>query len=281
LKHLSANDYILDITRHNGKLISIQLYNPKNDYHLNLRDSYLMLPSSLKKLAKSFNASTQKDLFPVLFNDINHYGQILDKKFFPNISEIEYQELFEKWNNKVWSFKEESIKYCLKDCISLYQVLIAFNTIIFNLFSTNINNYPTLPSLAFGIYRIKYLSLMTEIHIPGLAGQNFKDIKQSYTRGAVDMYIPKPPEGTKIFGYDVNSLYPSQMLLNDVPVGNPTYFEGDIVKYNPSAFGFFYCEVTTPDKLEHPIIQIHHDTGTRTVAPLGKFEFMLILRGNS
>lgn len=62
-----------------------------------------------------------------------------------------------------------------------------------------------------------------------------------------------------------------------VPVGKPTYFEGDIRKVNPNAFGFFLCEITTPDYLKHPIIQIHSDTkgGIRTVAGLGKFKAVI------
>jgi hypothetical protein len=51
----------------------------------------------------------------------------------------------------------------------------------------NINNYPTLPSLALGIFRSKYLS---NDLIPNLIGQIFNDIKESYTGGSTDMIIP-------------------------------------------------------------------------------------------
>lgn len=58
-----------------------------------------------------------------------------------------------------------------------------------------------------------------------------------------------------------------------MPVGNKTYFEGDIRKVNPDAFGFFYCKITTPDNLNHPILQTHVKTnnGLRTVSPLGTY----------
>jgi len=41
----------------------------------------------------------------------------------------------------------------------------------------------------------------------------------------------------KVKCYDVNSLYPTSMLKNLMPVGNPYYFEGDLdyiykVNYN-------------------------------------------------
>jgi hypothetical protein len=114
---------------------------------------------------------------------------------------------------------------------------------IFDLFGVNIHHYPTLPSLAFAISR----------------------------RGAVDMYIPKPPKGVEIKGYDVNSLYPKQMFDKLMPIGFPTYFEGDIRKIDLNAFGFFYCKIIAPDNIKHPILQTHVKTsgGIRTIAPIG------------
>ena len=98
-----------------------------------------------------------------------------------------------------------------------------------------------------------------------------------YTGGSVDMYIPENPEGTKVYAYDVNALYPSQMLNWDMPIGEPVKFYGDIRKLDPDAFGFFYCKIRTPEFLEHPIIQTHVKTedGVRTIAPLGNWNDMI------
>jgi DNA polymerase type B, organellar and viral len=137
------------------------------------------------------------------------------------------------------------------------------------MFKINIHKYPTLSSLAFAIYRTNFLLQDT---IPQLSGQIAKDIRQSYTGGAVDMYIPENSDDTKIFSYDVNALYPSRMKDCAMPVGKPVLFEGDIRAVNPNAFGFFYCEIITPDNLKHPILQTHvkTDNGIRTIAPLGQ-----------
>ena len=54
------------------------------------------------------------------------------------------------------------------------------------------------------------------------------------------MYIPQNPKGTEIKGLDVNSLYPSQMQSQLMPVGIPTFFEGEINSVNTKAFGFFF-----------------------------------------
>jgi len=112
---------------------------------------------------------------------------------------------------------------------------------------------------------------MEENSIPQLSGKIAKDIRQGYTGGAVDMYIPKPPKGAKIYCYDINSLYPYIMKEFDMPVGKPIYFEGDIRAIDREAFGFFYCEITAPDNIKHPILQTHVKTsgGLRTIAPVG------------
>ena len=145
---------------------------------------------------------------------------------------------------------------------------------IFNLFHISIHKYPTLSSLAFAIFRTNFL---IENTIPQISGQIAKDIRQGYTGGAVDMYIPENLDGKKVFCYDVNSLYPTMMKDYAMPIGKPTLFEGNIRAIDPNAFGFFYCKIIAPDNLKHPILQTHvkTDEGIRTIAPLGQWEDMI------
>jgi hypothetical protein len=91
------------------------------------------------------------------------------------------------------------------------------------------------------------------------------------------MYIPKPPKGSKIYCYDVNSLYPYVMSKFDMPIGKPTFFEGNIRVIDPNAFGFFFCEIIAPDNIKHPIIQTHVKINnmTRTMAPTGSWKDMI------
>jgi hypothetical protein len=142
---------------------------------------------------------------------------------------------------------------------------------IFDLFRRNVHHYPTLPSLAFGIFRSKF---MKEENIPQLSDKIAEDIRQGYTGGSCDVFIPKSKPGIKVKCYDVNSLYPSQMESQLMPVGAPTYFKGDILKIDPDAFGFFYCKINkiiAPEDIMHPILQTHVKTaaGVRTVSPIG------------
>jgi len=53
--------------------------------------------------------------------------------------------------------------------------------------------------------------------------------------------------------------------------------KGILLKFNPNAFGFFYCKIIAQEGLIHPILQIHHkgnDGQLRTIAPLGEWEGM-------
>jgi hypothetical protein len=140
---------------------------------------------------------------------------------------------------------------------------------IFDLFSKNVHHYPTLPSLAFGIFRSKF---MTEENIPQLSGNIADDIRSGYTGGSCDVFIPVSDPNKILKCYDVNSLYPSQMKDKPMPIGKPTYFNGNIRLIDPNAFGFFYCEIIAPDDIKHPIIQTHVKTnnGIRTISPLGQ-----------
>jgi hypothetical protein len=154
--------------------------------------------------------------------------------------------------------------------------MIKFIKMIFDLYKININKYPTLPSLAFGLFRTHYVN-DNGFFIPMLSGQTANQIRLSYTGGSTDMFIPSNNLKELVYCYDINGLYAYVMKQFLMPVGKPTYFEGDIRKYQQDAFGFFYCKITAPDNLQHPIIQLHVKTksGMRTVAPTGTFEYMI------
>ena len=262
---------------HNDKIISLQVnYGKNKEYQVEFKDSLLILTTSLAKLCKAFNVENSKSIFPHFFvneNNLNYIGKVPSLNYFPDIELKDFDKYKNEYNNN-WNLKNEAVKYCELDCISLYQVIFKFNEMIFNLFSLNIHKYPTLPSLAFGIFRSKFL---IENTIPQLSGKIASDIRSGYTGGAVDVYIPKSKPNIKMKCLDVNSLYPSQMQERLMPVGNPTYFNGNIRLIDPNAFGFFYCEVIAPDNIKHPILQTHVKTnkGIRTIAPIGTWEDML------
>jgi len=78
--------------------------------------------------------------------------------------------------------------------------------------------------------------------------------------------------------YDVNSLYPFIMANSLMPTGKIYYFEGDRTKTSyADRLGFYYCKVTAPADLIHPIIQLHIDNNGNkcTMSPLGEFNAVI------
>jgi hypothetical protein len=263
---------------HNDRIILINFnFGKDNEYQLKFKDSYLILLHNLRKLCKSFDVKNSKSIFPHFFvneNNLDYIGRIPDFKFFDKINQNEYNDYKARFDN--WNLKNEAIKYCELDCISLYQVIYKFNDMIFNLFNMNVHHYPTLPSLAFAIFRSNFMNNKENL-IPQLFGKIADDIRKGYTGGSCDMFIPKSKSGIKIKCYDVNSLYPYIMQSKLMPVGFPTFFKGNIRKIDPNAFGFFFVKVIAPDNIKHPIIQTHIDTndGKRTISPIGTWEDMI------
>jgi hypothetical protein len=58
-----------------------------------------------------------------------------------------------------------------------------------------------------------------------------------------------------------------------MPVGKPSAFEGNIRRVDINASGVFYCNITSPTNLQHPILQRRIKTiqGMRTIAGLGSW----------
>jgi len=269
----------------NGKLISIKLIvkgDKKSETKtIIFKDSYLLLPLSLRKLCKAFNIEKPKGYFPFLLNDIFYSGVIPKFENWTGVSLSEFENLVSKYKGKLWSFQQEAIKYCKLDCKTLYEILVKFNELIFNEFKINIHKPLTLPSLAMIIYKTHY---MPDNTIYQMLGRSEWNIRESYTGGSVDVYIPHNRLSSfldrvkvlfiKLYYYDVNSLYPFVMAFNDMPIGRPIAFEGDISKIDPNAFGYFYCKITSPENLAHPLLQrrIKTGAGLRTIAGLGSWE---------
>ena len=260
----------------NNRLVCIN-FRTESGKTITFKDSYLLLPLSLRLLCTAFGISTPKTYFPFNMTDVNYSGTFPQFEYWTDITQAAYDSIkleFNK-NNRLWCFKTESIKYCKLDCQSLHEVLTKFNELIFNNFSINIHKTLTLPALAMRIFKTHYMPVNTIFRLSGEVEQN---IRQSYTGGAVDVYIPHNRIGsfflpvkamfTKLFYYDVNSLYPTIMANLAMPVGKPVAFEGDIRKIEPVAYGIFYCEITSPSYIKHPILQ-RKIKGKGTVAGLG------------
>jgi hypothetical protein len=242
---------------------------------ITFKDSYLLLPLSLRLLCVAFGISIPKSYFPFNLSDINYTGVFPQLEYWTDMTQAVYDSMKKEFKNRMWSFKDEATKYCELDCQCLHQVLTQFNELIFNNFSLNIHKPLTLPALAMRIYKAHYMPDNTIYRISGEVEQN---IRQSYTGGAVDVYIPHNRISgffnniratfKQLFYYDVNSLYPTVMAKLPMPIGKPIAFEGNIRQLEPNAYGIFYCNIVSPEYLKHPILQ-RKIKGKGTVAGLG------------
>ena len=126
----------LDPIIKDGNFINLKIiYGPKKAYYINLKDSFLLLPVNLSKLAKQFNVKDLKTIFPHSFvneNNLNYKGIVPSFNHFGNFSLEDYNNYCTKFNNN-WDLKLEAIKYCEIDCISLYQVIETFSKLIYKM----------------------------------------------------------------------------------------------------------------------------------------------------
>jgi len=269
-KYLASlkKDYQVRIIKRDSQIISIKIANRKKNISITILDSLLLLPGSLKSWAETFNCFTQKGIEPVLIS-----SDVSEGAFYVQNDLSHYTKEVVKYSNfSLW--KEAVIKYCINDCISLYQILSNAKDLIYKEFKVNLFDYPTLPSLSFAIFRTLFLK---DAKVPVTQGDMFKFIKSSFTGGSTEMYIPS---GENIYEYDVNSLYPSVMKDNLFPVGHPTQFhiyQGQDLSFLKDKFWIADCIVNTDVDLFAPYLQLHHETsnGIRTIAPNGKFRMRL------
>ena len=98
-----------------------------------------------------------KGHFPFLFKDINYIGTLPGIDFWTDITYLEYNAIYAKYKHQLWSFRNEAIKYCKLDCMSLYAVIVKLNKLIFFEFKVNIRSSLTLSSLAMQIYKTQYM----------------------------------------------------------------------------------------------------------------------------
>ena len=234
LKHISNIGYVgLDSIIKDGKFINLTVtFGKQGQYQIIFRDSMLLLPNSLAKLSEVFCENHFKEIFPYDFvneQNLNYVGPVPAYKYFDpsKVSPIEYSEYVNKFPNNIWDLKLESIKYCQLDCKSLAEAIDNFGLNIFNSFEVDIDKCPTLPSVAFRIFRTKFLA--DGVKIPILSDQIYNKISNAYYGGHTNLFIPCNFDGRKLYSYDVNSLYPSQMESQLMPFNIIAYFKGNIL----------------------------------------------------
>ncbi len=258
-----------------SKLIEIKVsygYNNKNKsfrYSIIFRDSMLMFLISLDKLSKTFLSDK-----PELQKDTNKGKTLLNTILYK--SELEINNIL-KNDNFIYEIKN----YCMLDCISLWHVIDKFNFLIFERYQLNIHNYPTLPSLAFAIFRGHFL---IKNQINKINEDLDKELRKSYTGGHVDLYHLYSNKESRL--YDFTSLYPTAMTNNIFPTKLIDKFRGDPFKsgfsldylHNDNIRSFINCDIFVDRSINRPVYQTHMliNNQLRTVCGTGIFKNQLI-----
>lgn len=303
---------------------------------LYFRDSMCHFPGPLKNLGKTLQLpNMQKGDFPHLFNTIENYdyeGPLPEKKYFDLSftakTEKDYQE-FCKWHDErssqgPWNFQKELLQYCEQDVLILAEYLKMAhekNTIrgrespLFSITGPSYVNKMSIRSVTRNmelpdpklepdifIEKMDYYSKNSWCH---LKDEEYWFAKKCLRGGRTDarcFYYKLTDEqkslGWKIVYQDVVSLYPTEQIRQNFPVGYPTMYwyephnwpcrehaslkectchtrqmakssectkivhEWDIdidsIINAPDFFGFVKIDATPPIDLYHPVL-IHYD----------------------
>jgi len=236
IKIATENDKI-DLLINNGNYIQVKFiingklpedrekFNPKK-VSMIFRDSYLLMPGSLAKLATSFGIDNKGNF------DVNSLTPDSDWK----------------------GIKADLVNYNVQDCRILYQLIELYAELNLEAFSVNIFKAPTAAANAFQIFRTKYLD-DKKTFIP-ISSRNIYDfIKPAYQGGACDVYKPSNPDGTILHYYDINSLYPSVMAQNKMPTGKYKIVRDTQLNIDdPNLYAFIKCRVTSPENIKVPLL---------------------------
>lgn len=193
-----------------------------NFSNITFLDSYHIIPMSLDKISNIILKEKKID--------------------FKKINDITINEI----NKKI--FEKEINNYLYKDIELLYKIVIKIFKIIFNKFNINIYNHTTISSLAFKIYIEKY-------NKNDICWNNdfntYNYIKESYHGGITNVF---KPIGKNIYGYDINSLYPSVMKDEYMPVGEPKWVKKPKKINIKNFFGFIRLKIKVKENQYIPPI---------------------------
>lgn len=154
------------------------------NYVITLLDSFLFLPSSLRKLGEAFNCDVTKGVFPYKFiskDRINYVGNTPDYEYFSDVDRDLYNKLYPV--DYIYDVKKETLKYLEKDLLSLLEIIIKFSNVIYKESQINITSCKTISGLSLKLYLSKYYDIDDNIAI--IKGVVEKEIRKAYFGGSV------------------------------------------------------------------------------------------------
>lgn len=224
--------HITNLININGSVVFTVNVGGKRFY---FRDSFLVLPRSLKSLCEAFGVKQAKKAFNM-----------------------------PAWISSGCPITQELKEYLHYDCLALEELL--------GIFQAEIGNPKlTLASTAFSILldtQYNGQELKTLLHNWATRDQE-RFIREAYKGGRVEVFNQ---HGQDLYKYDVNSLYPYCMRDFDYPYGALVQSQDpDQIKHmiNKGFLGVVRCSITCPD-MDIPYLPKRHEN--KLIFPVGSWE---------
>ena len=166
-------------------------------------------------------------------------------------------------------FRSYAIKYCVNDCIMLYQILLVFNSRIREFGLSLASNVYSIPGLAFRAFKQNYLPPAL---VPNLTMKKSYDtfIRGAYYGGRTEVFRSFTG-GNKGYYYDVKGMY-AQAMKKPLPCGKPewrTKFDrGWLIEDMPK--GYYKVSVEAPP-MDIPVLPYRSPEG-KLLFPCGRWE---------
>lgn len=166
-------------------------YKNKQDKDIFFKDSYYILQSSLKNLAKDLlDKQEQKLELDEKFKNPEQHG----------FSLTEYRKNIQEYNIK--NITQQDIEYCQRDVYSLYQII---NHNLFKSYNFDMKNKNTIAGIA---YEKLLLNATTQLVVDVNKDREFL---QLYSGGITDVFKHENNDDKEIVCFDYNSFYPFTM----------------------------------------------------------------------
>lgn len=200
-----------------------------NGSTLTFLDSSALLPFSLKRITKEFGVTHEK-------------------------LEIDY--------TKIRKVTPKLLKYLEHDCKGLYEALEKF-------WSWSVNQKAGKAS-TIAAQSMRVLRTYLDQGLPYLSQEIDKHVRSAYFGGRTEIFKPayRSNGRTRLYCYDVNSLYPFVMHENEFP----TKYLGEVNQYVPNHFGIYNVEVEVPQMHIPPLCKVRKG---KLIFPTGKFKTTL------
>lgn len=158
------------------------------------------------------------------------------------------------------------LEYNMSDVENLCDILVKFRRMLAREDKIELNSCMTLAALTFKDYRRNYMTNDTYIMNDSKDMNRYEFLRNGYKGGIVDVY---KPVGYNMTALDINSLYPSAMRNNDMPVGYGEWVK-DLNNIDISNFfGFLEVTVCVPEDEYMPLLGIKLEG--RLTYPTGTF----------